>query len=84
MRRRINGVNDAHILDGIWRTGVASAALVGVLWVLATPLAGFPALVQLAVTGIVGGVAFFAVAFLLGLDEARRVPMMILRKVRPS
>lgn len=86
MRRRVGGINDTHVLDGVWRTGAASLALVGVLWALdaaGLALAGLP-LVYLIVAGVAGGVTFFGVAFVLGLDEARRVPLMIWRKVRPS
>ncbi len=84
MRRRLERVNDAHVLDGLWRAGAASLALAGVIWALNGPLSETPALVHLVAVGATGGIAFFGVALLLGLDEARRVPLMIWRKVRPA
>lgn len=84
MRRRINGVNDARVLGAVWRTGAASAAMGAAIygtyvWVGAQRAAPLQVLL---VTGSVGAAVFFGLAFALRLDEARAIPMMVLRRVR--
>lgn len=81
MRRRIGSINDRYILSGSFRAILAAAVMGLVLWVMPQfiSLRGFP----LAILGaIVGGAIFFAISIALGLDEAKAVPMMILRRLR--
>jgi peptidoglycan biosynthesis protein MviN/MurJ (putative lipid II flippase) len=84
MRRRINGVNDARVLGAVWRTGAASAAMGAAIY-LVYGWVGAPhesPLQVLTLAGVVGAAVFFGMAFALRLDEARAVPMMVLRRVR--
>ncbi|MDQ7024406.1 MAG: murein biosynthesis integral membrane protein MurJ [Anaerolineae bacterium] len=79
MRRRIGTVNDKFVLDGSWRAIVASLAMGLVLWgmVQISPVQDF----RLALAGgIIGGGVFFGVSIALGLDEAKAVPNMLLRR----
>jgi putative peptidoglycan lipid II flippase len=82
LRRRLGSVNDAYVLGGTWRTIVASLAMALVLLLIGASLANTNAFVILVVCGIVGGAVFFGVSAALGLDEARAVPMMLLRRFK--
>ena len=82
MRRRINNVNDGHILNGVWRTAVAAAAMGAVMVaMLVTSDFGQP-IVQLLITSVAGAAVFFGVAIALNVTEARTVPAMVLRRFR--
>lgn len=79
--RRLGGINDRFIFTGSTKAIVASLLMGIVLFFLPNfvPVSGFP----LAIIGaIVGGLIFFGTAIMLGLDEAKAVPMMILRRFR--
>lgn len=81
IRRRIGDINDSYIFSGSIRAIGASLLMGIVLWFLPqfVPFTGFP----LAIVGaIIGGTLFFAVSIALGLDEAKAVPMMVMRKLR--
>lgn len=84
MRRRIGSVQDAYVLDGVWRT-LAASALMGIAIYTTYAVAGLeraaPLLTLLAAGGM-GGVVFFAVALLLRLAEAQTVPALVLRRIR--
>jgi putative peptidoglycan lipid II flippase len=81
LRRRIGAIRDAHVLAGAWRALLASVVMGGVLWWLpaVVPVEGFALAV---VGGVIGGAVFFAVSLALGLDEAKTLPRMILRRIR--
>lgn len=81
MRRRIGGLNDAFILNGTAKTAIA-AVVMGIALVLVNNLTVANGFGVAVIGGVVGGAIFFGVSFLLGLDEARAVPMMLLRRVR--
>lgn len=79
--RRLGGINDGFILSGSAKAIIASLMMGIVLFFLPdfVPFTGFP----LAIAGaIVGGVIFFGVSIALGLEEAKAVPMIILRRFR--
>lgn len=79
--RRLGGINDGFIFAGSAKAIVASLLMGVALFFLPNfvPVSGFP----LAIVGaIVGGLIFFGTAIMLGLDEAKAVPMMILRRFR--
>lgn len=81
MRRRIGGINDGDILSASAKAIIAALIMGVILWFLPNivPITGFP----LAMIGaVVGGLVFFIVSIALGLEEAKAVPMMILRRVR--
>ncbi len=82
LRRRIGNLNDRRILSGAGRSLAAALvmglALAGVMAVLDNQ---HPLLVLVA-GAVIGGAAFFGAALLLGLDEARTVPRLVLRRVR--
>lgn len=81
MSRRIGGIKDRMIFSASFKTTVAAIAMGIVLWILpgVVPVAGF----SLAMVGaVIGGLIFFGVAIAIGLDEAKAVPMIILRRFR--
>ena len=81
MRRRIGSINDRFVLDGSWRA-IAAAALMGLVlgaMVQFSPVQDF----RLAIAGsIIGGIVFFGTSIALGLDEAKAVPNMLLRRIK--
>jgi putative peptidoglycan lipid II flippase len=88
MRRRIGGqgtiagINDSYVIDGAWRAGAAALGMGVVIWLITNFLSSSGALVLTIVGGAVGMLAFFALSYLLGIDEARTIPGMVLRRVK--
>lgn len=82
LRRRIGTIQDQFVLNGATKTLIAAAGMGIGVWLVAQALAGQSALIVVIVGAGVGLVAFFALAFALGIEEARTVPMMVLRRVR--
>ena len=88
MRRRIGalgtigGINDRHILGGAWRALTASLGMGIVIWLLGQALAEASRPVSALVGVMVGGGVFFGLSLILGIDEAKAVPIMILHRIR--
>lgn len=82
LRRRIGGVNDARVLDIVWRGIVASIGMGLVLLLVLNVLGGAGAVLLAVVGGLVGGAVFFGLSLVLGVDEARTVPRLLLQRVR--
>lgn len=81
LRRRIQGVNDSHVISGAVRTLIASIGMGVLVWLTIELLYGDSGAFITAIAGIgVGVVSFFGLAIVLGVDEARSVPRMILRR----
>ncbi|MEL7433689.1 MAG: murein biosynthesis integral membrane protein MurJ, partial [Chloroflexota bacterium] len=81
MSRRVGGIRDGMIISASLKAGLAAAVMGVVLWLLPSfvPVTDFP----LAIIGaIVGGAVFFGVSIALGLEDAKAVPMLILRRLR--
>lgn len=88
LRRRIGtdgavtGLNDRHILKGAVKA-LAASLVMGVAIVISTAvLSDMRGLMQAVIGAGIGGIVFFGLSFALGLEEARAVPMMVLRRVR--
>lgn len=80
MRRRIGSIKDGYMLSGIAKSTVAAVIMGIVLWLLYfLPLNG----IWLAmIGGIIGIMLYFAVSMGLGLEEAKAVPAMFMRRFR--
>jgi putative peptidoglycan lipid II flippase len=80
MRRRIGSINDNYILSGaIKAIGAALIMGIGLRLLYFLPVHG----VTLALIGIVlGGLIYFGVSIMLGLEEAKAVPAMFMRHFR--
>ena len=81
LRRRIGSIRDRDVLSGTGRALLASLLMGVVLWWLPQilPLQG----IMLALAGaVIGSAVFFGAGLLLGLDEAKAVPLMLLRRLR--
>lgn len=81
MRRRIGSMNDSAVLDAVWRTLAASLGMGAAVWLVLNALANTGALLTVLAGMVVGGAVFFAISLLLGIDEARTVPRMVLRRL---
>jgi len=88
MRRRIGdrsetpGINDGFIISGAWRAAAASILMAGMMYAVILTITGINSFLLGIIGLIVGSLTFFAASFALRLDEARLIPMMILRKLR--
>lgn len=82
LRRRIGPVHDRALLGSAGKALAASLVMGLVILLVNGALNGYGALVMLAAGGAAGGVVFFGLSLLLGLDEATAVPRMLLRRVR--
>jgi putative peptidoglycan lipid II flippase len=82
LRRRIGGVNDAHVLDVVWRGIVSTIGMGFVLLLLLVLLNDSGALLTVVLGGLIGGAVFFGLSLALGVDEARTVPRIVLQRVR--
>jgi Na+/H+ antiporter NhaC len=81
-RRRLKGLHDAQVLGMAGRALIASLVMGVAVWLVAQALNNLPAWVVLVVGGIVGVAVFEGVALLIGLPEARSVPLAIIRRFR--
>jgi putative peptidoglycan lipid II flippase len=82
MRRRIGGVNDAYVIDGVWRVTLAALGMGAAVWLVTTLLQDAGTLMMVLVGMAVGGVTFLGLTLALRVDEARTLPRMILGRVR--
>lgn len=73
LRRRINGVNDAHILNGAVRFIVAAAGMGVIVLAVSSLLAERGDLVILISAGGAGVISFFALAFVLRIEEVHHL-----------
>ncbi len=80
LRRRIGDLNDRTILHGASRSLLAALGMGAAIWVLLHLVTNFGALLTTIVGAALGLGVFFGLAFVLGIDEARTVPRMLLRR----
>ncbi len=80
LRRRIGGINDRQIVNGALRSLLAALGMGAVVWALLQALAGSGALLTTLIGGGLGLAVFFALALVLGIEEARSVPRAFLRR----
>jgi putative peptidoglycan lipid II flippase len=84
LRRRLGGGQDHFVVAGAWRAALAALVMGVALFLVVNGLPGINNWLLLLACGLVGGGVFFGVSWALGLDEARVVPLMILRRLRRS
>lgn len=82
LARRINGGRAAYVLDGALRALLAALGMGAAVWAVNSLLVNNGALVVSIVGMITGMGVFFVLAFVLGLEEARTVPVMVLRRIK--
>jgi putative peptidoglycan lipid II flippase len=82
LRRRIGGGEDGAVLRGGAAALLAALGMGAVMLLIRAALADQPAWLVLLSALAAGGLAFFGLALLLGVDEARTLPAMVLRRVR--
>ncbi len=82
MRRRVGGGEDGAVLRGGAAALLAALGMGVVMAAVQSALAGQSPWLILIAAGVAGGAAFFALALVLGVSEARSVPAMLLRRVR--
>lgn len=80
LRRRIGDLNDRYILTAAAKATLAALLMGVVLWLVLN--AQLNAFLTLLVGGGIGAAVFFGVSLVLGLEEARAVPQMLLRRFR--
>ena len=81
MRRRIGNIRDSFIWAGSWRAIIASLVMGGILWLFSTQVSLEGVILAVMGAGLGAGI-FFGVSIALGLDEAKAVPMMLIRRLR--
>lgn len=82
LRRRIGGIHDAAIIGSAGRAFIAALGMGVVVWGAAQLLSDAHTVVR-AVIGVgSGAAAFFALAFVLGAEEARTIPNIVLRRLK--
>ncbi|MBE2182628.1 MAG: murein biosynthesis integral membrane protein MurJ [Anaerolineae bacterium] len=82
LHRRIGNIRDGHILRGGGAALLAALAMGAVILLIGNLLQSLPSWLALGITLTAGGLTFFGLAALLGLEEARVVPMRLLRRAR--
>lgn len=82
LRRRIGSIQDRLVVDGAVRSLVAAAGMGVVVVLVLRVLEGQSAFILTIAGASTGIVVFFGLALLLGIEEARGIPMMVLRRVR--
>ncbi len=88
LRRRIGargterGINDGQIIGGAVRALLASLGMGATMWTVARAMSDVQGIVVAIVAVAVGGAVFFGLSLALGMDEAKAVPDMVLKRVR--
>lgn len=80
LRRRIGGLEGGRVWALVWRASAAALGMGALILALRAALGGAHVLVVAGLGLGLGVAAFFGLALLLGLEEARAVPGMILRR----
>jgi len=81
MRRRIGDMHDREVLLATFKAVLAAAVMGGVLLLIQAWLKDI-GWITLILGGVGGAVTFFGLSAALGLQEARSVPAMLLRRLR--
>jgi putative peptidoglycan lipid II flippase len=79
LRRRVDGINDGHVIDGALRALLAALGMGAIIWLATSALAGRPDLVVLAAGAGAGGLSFALLALLLRIDEVRQLSQRLRR-----
>lgn len=82
LRRRVGRIDDGTLVSGTVRVTIAAVVMGVVAWGVTSMLGETPALVVLIVAGGASAIAFFGVSLLLGVEEARSVPKLVLGRLR--
>ncbi|HVU13404.1 MAG TPA: murein biosynthesis integral membrane protein MurJ [Phototrophicaceae bacterium] len=82
LRRRIGDLHDRVIVNAASRALIAALGMGACVWGVVHVTEGYSPIITAIVGLIVGLVAFFGLAFALGIEEARTVPRTILRRVK--
>ncbi len=82
LSRRVEGAQAGYVVSGAARTLMAAAGMGVVVWGVGQVTAPAGPFVTAVVGMGVGIAAFFALALVLRVDEARTVPLLVLRRVR--
>lgn len=82
LRRRIGSLKDGYVLNGAARALAAALGMGAVVWVVVTLLTDVGGLLTALIGAGVGVGVFFALAFVFGVEEARTMPRLLLRRGR--
>jgi putative peptidoglycan lipid II flippase len=83
LRRKVGGkLNDRYVLDGAARALVAALLMGAVVLGVRVVADPYGVLLTTIAGGTLGVIVFFALGFMLGIDEARTIPGMVLRRAR--
>jgi len=82
LSRRVGGIRDGVILRGVIRSIGAAIGMGAAISLMLMLLRDSSALVIAAVSAGIGGIVYFGLAFLFGINEARTIPQVILRRLR--
>lgn len=69
LRRKMGGINGRSLLSGGWRMGAGSILMAGAIWLVLDGLPAAAALWQVLLGGLVGGIVYLAVCWVLRLAE---------------
>ena len=82
LRPKLGGIEAVKLLDSTTRLIIAAGAMGGVLWAMQEwpALTALPIYIFTPLAIAVGGAVYFVCTLLFGIEEARIVPRMILRR----
>lgn len=82
LRQRIGGLGNRGVVAGVTRAALASFGMGAAIWGVTQLLSTAGPLVTTLVGGGVGAAVFFGLSLLLGIEEARTVPGLLLSRLR--
>ncbi len=82
LTRRLQWKDTSELSGSIGRMLVAAVVMVAVLVPVTVLTQAYGSIPQLIAAGLTGAVAYFGVATAAGLEEARLIPQMVLRRIR--
>ncbi len=82
LRQRINGIHGSWLLQGLVKITGSALVAGAVMFFLRNLLADQRAIVVLVVAGLAGAIVYVAGVLLLGLDEARLLPRMVIQRLQ--
>lgn len=82
LRRKMEGIGAAAILDGLWRMGIATGVMALLTWLTQQGLSAAASLWQLLIAGAVGGVAYGLMCLALRVHEVEQLWRYVRGRVR--
>jgi putative peptidoglycan lipid II flippase len=82
LRRKMGGLEGRRLLDGVWRMGLATLIMAVVTQLALGQLSDAAAFWQLLVAGLIGGMTYLVLSYLLRVNELQQIVTSLRQRFR--